>query len=137
MIHSLLWFPKGYWIRYSIQAITIGWPKSKVANSNGYNYENMHIWSQVGKTKMCFACPSLFGFFSCLFTIFSCLFTISRNKLGHTKHILALTIWVKNAYFQTFITKWKFSNFEAQDFSDVFTIWIDKINDFFYRNTTK
>ena len=32
-----------------------GWPKSKFANSNGYNSVNMHFWPDVGKAKMCLA----------------------------------------------------------------------------------
>ena len=41
-------------------AFLTGWPKSKIAKSNGYNSENMHRWPNVGKGEMLLASISLF-----------------------------------------------------------------------------
>ena len=61
-ILSLICTPEnelGKWIRFSMKLCTTGWPKSKFANSNGYNSVNMHFWTHVGKSKMCLGGLSL------------------------------------------------------------------------------
>ena len=87
------WQPQQQWQRHhqhqhgvSLIKICTGWPKSKFANSNGYTFENTHIWSHIGKAKMCFRGLHLYLVSSPLFTIF-------RNKCRPSKHILALTTW--------------------------------------------
>ena len=54
-----------------------GWPKSKFAISNGYNFENMHFWPHVGKAKMCFG-----GIKNCKQTAKNCK-QIANFDLGH------------------------------------------------------
>ena len=62
-----------------------GWPKSKFANSNGYNSENTHFWPHVVKSKMCFGCLHLF-----LKIVNKQL--KNQNKYRRSKHILVLPI---------------------------------------------
>ena len=69
---------------------TTGWPKSKVATSNGCNSESMHFRPYVGKAKMCLGGVSLF------WEIVNKQLKIvnkqlkNENKLRHAKRILAL-----------------------------------------------
>ena len=70
-----------------------GWPKSKFANSNGYNSENMHLWPHVDKAKMCLGGLHLFSFFSCLFRIL-------KMNGGFQNTFWLYQHGVKNAYFQ-------------------------------------
>ena len=81
------------WLRTN----STGWPKSKFANLNGYNSENMHFWPHVGKAKMCFGGLHLF------FKIVNKQLK-TENKCRPPKHILALPTQhgVRNAYFQSY-----------------------------------
>ena len=76
-----------------------GWPKSKFANSNGYNSENIHFWPHVGKAKVGLGCLSLF-----LEIVNKQLKIVNKqlkiqNKLRHPKHILALPTWGQKLIF--------------------------------------
>ena len=68
-----------------------GWPKSKFANSNGYNCENMHFWPHVDKAKMCF------GGLQLLLKILNKQLK-NHNKWRLPKHILALPIEIQQEY---------------------------------------
>ena len=57
-----------------------GWPKSKFANSNGYNFVNMHFWPHVGKAKMCLGVVSLHSLKNCKQTAENCKQTAEKSK---------------------------------------------------------
>ena len=51
-----------YKVLTSSLVIHTGWPKSKVATSNGCNSKSMHFWPYVGKAKMGLRSGSFFQF---------------------------------------------------------------------------
>ena len=60
--------------------VRTGWPKSKFANSNGYNSVNMHFWPHVGKAKMCLGVVSLHSLKNCKQTAENCKQTAEKSK---------------------------------------------------------
>ena len=106
------WQPQQQWQRHhqhqhgvSLIKICTGWPKSKFANSNGYTFENTHIWSHIGKAKMCFRGLHLFSVFSCLLTIFKNKCRPPKNHFGFTNmgsenHTFRdIVIWISKIWF--------------------------------------
>ena len=67
-----------------------GWPKSKVATSNGCNSESMHFWPMLVKPKTRLRGGSFFLIFKNLVTIQLFVYNFSKRKMPPFKPILAL-----------------------------------------------